>query len=286
MRFWTRSSVSFLFRVICTSHNAHPVAGHRALWEERIEQGDISIGNLMCDPVTKRGVLNDFDLARLSAPNRKPSTTDNTGTLPFLALDLLNERALKGQVPRLYRHEAESFTWCLIYICICMGKDKKGRIDILPRHPLSSWFTNMDSCRSSKADLSKDGLLDEFPLHQDIGPLVSDLYNYWLDRFSDQERLNRAQNSLKWTGTGRRRKYPKLPPGLSVNREDPALVQTTQSYDELPDRERFKQVFQVILDASDVIPDEKEEIFFEIITRVTQSNPILTSVEGETEASN
>jgi hypothetical protein len=44
----------------------------------------------MCDPETKRGVLNDFDLARLGGPNREPSGKDNTGTLPFLALDLLN----------------------------------------------------------------------------------------------------------------------------------------------------------------------------------------------------
>ena len=239
----------------------------------------------MCDPVTKRGVLNDYDLARSSAPNRKPSTTDNTGTLPFLALDLLNERAFKGQVPRLYRHEAESFAWCLIYICICMGKDKKGRIDTLPGRPLSSWSANMDSCRRSKADLAKDGLLNKFPHHQAIGPLVSKLYVYWRRRYHDEQEQDNVQILSKWTETGGTRKYPKLPPGLSVNREDPVPVQTTQSYKELPDRERFKQVFQVILDASDVIPDEKEEIFFEIITRVTESFSFLTNVEGETEAS-
>ena len=40
------------------------MAGHWALWEKLIEHGNISIGNLMYDPVTKRGVLSNFDLAR------------------------------------------------------------------------------------------------------------------------------------------------------------------------------------------------------------------------------
>lgn len=72
--------------------------------------GEIIQHHLVCDPVTKRGVPSDLDLARLSAPNRVPSATDNTGTLPFLALDLLNERAFKDLVRRLSRHDAESIS--------------------------------------------------------------------------------------------------------------------------------------------------------------------------------
>ena len=80
----------------------------------------------MYDPMTKRGVLSDFDLAREGGQNRRPSAKDNTGTLPFLALDLLNKRASEGLVPRRYRQDAESFAWCLIYICICVGKDERS----------------------------------------------------------------------------------------------------------------------------------------------------------------
>ena len=155
-----------LFCALCTIHEAHSVAGHWALWHRGIEQGDVSIGNLMCDPVTKRGVLNDFDLARLRVPNRVPSAADNTGTLPFLVLDLLNEQACEGLVPRLYRHDAESFTWCLIYICICMGEIGDGQISTCRRR-LSSWSISMATCYFSKLRLFEDGLLKEFPYHQE-----------------------------------------------------------------------------------------------------------------------
>jgi hypothetical protein len=78
----------------------------------------------MCDPVTKRDVLNDFDLARLRLPNQEPSPKDYPGTLPLLALDLLSETAFKGQVKHFYRHDSESFAWCFVYICVCMNKDE------------------------------------------------------------------------------------------------------------------------------------------------------------------
>ena len=133
----------------------------------------------MCNPITKRGVLNDFNLARLGSPGRKPSAKDNTGTLPFLALDLLDEGALGGSVERLYRHDAESFAWCLIYIYICMAKDKKGKIGTLKPHPLPRWFMGMDSCFASKIKL----VLPDFPLHQNIGSLVSKLCRFWKNRY-------------------------------------------------------------------------------------------------------
>ena len=36
---------------------------HWTLWQEGIEHRDVSAGNMMYDPVTKQGVLNDFNLA-------------------------------------------------------------------------------------------------------------------------------------------------------------------------------------------------------------------------------
>ena len=254
----------------------HSVAGHWALWRSGIEQGDVSIGNLMCDPVTKRGFLNDFDLARLSSPNRGPSTTDNTGTLPFLALDLLSERAFKGQVPRLYRHEAESFTWCLIYICICMWKDSKGQIHTRNPHPLLSWSANMDSCLHSKADLAKDGLLDEFPHHQDIGPLATKLFRYWEHRFNSQNEHSSAQTSLKWDGTSRRPKdFEGFLPGLPLEPEEP--IQTPEPYEELSDCDRFKEIFQILLQKRDLIPDSKNKIFVDMINSVAIRYPFVTT---------
>ncbi|KAF8344019.1 uncharacterized protein EI90DRAFT_3027933 [Cantharellus anzutake] len=111
---------------------------HWALWERNICHGD-SARNLMYKPDTKCGVLVDFDLARLGK-QKELSGKDNTGTMPFMALDLLSEKAIIGSVLRLYRHDSESFAWCLIYICICMDKGDDDEILTISPRLLSSWF--------------------------------------------------------------------------------------------------------------------------------------------------
>ncbi|GJJ09875.1 hypothetical protein Clacol_004099 [Clathrus columnatus] len=67
---------------------------HHTLWEKGIEHCDISVSNLMYrikDKVPK-GVLNDFDLSRLSIGGKREGTraNDRTGTIPFIAIDLLS----------------------------------------------------------------------------------------------------------------------------------------------------------------------------------------------------
>ena len=207
----------------------------------------------MSDPVTKRGVLNDFDLARWSDPNRKASAKDNAATLPFLALDLLHKAALSGSVRRLYRHDAESFTWCLLYICICMAEDKDedDQIRTLDPHPLSHWFIDMANCGWSKYRLSQEGLLKNFPLHRRIQPLARDLYNHWMSRW-DAGRLAERREGL---------------------------------YQELPDQEWFKQVSRLHLDATDSIPESKIEIFDGISDLVTALYPFVGPSKSITDAS-
>jgi hypothetical protein len=141
------------------------------------------------DAVVKRGFHSGFDLARLGRWDREPGA--NPGTMAFLPRDLLGERALSGVVRRLYQHEAESFAWYLIYICICMDKDGRGKISTLSPHPLSSWFVDLGNCRSSKIELFNVGLLlPPFPLHHKIKPLTIDLYDYWRARHNRQSRAN------------------------------------------------------------------------------------------------
>jgi hypothetical protein len=92
--------------------------GHYILWKGGIQHGDISVSNLMHRKGT--GVLNDFDLARLTTPgNVYPRGFDRTGTTPFLALDLLTKDAQDGKVERRYRHDLESFLWVLMWIAAC-----------------------------------------------------------------------------------------------------------------------------------------------------------------------
>ena len=76
--------------------------------------------NLMYNPVTGRGVLNDFDLALdVRAPERSIGHC-LTGTIPFLSLDLFHSNGkLDTDVQRKYYHDEESFRWVLVWIITC-----------------------------------------------------------------------------------------------------------------------------------------------------------------------
>ena len=218
----------------------------------------------MCDPETKRGVLNDLDLARVGGPARKPSAKDNTGTMPFLALDLLNKAAFEGQVPRRYRHDAESFAWCLIYICVCMGKDNKGRIRTVNPHPLSSWFGNMDTSQLAKQESAE--LNNQLPLHKRTKPLAKALHNHWVTRFEAQRSASRqgavgcepralAGTPVEWI----------LPPKPSP--------ETQGSYTELSDRQSFAKMARVVADAGGVVPPSLAQIFIDKLETIGNLYP-------------
>jgi Fungal protein kinase len=116
------------------------VLGHRRLWQVGIEHNDISVSNLMYDKTKngeEKGVLNDFDLAHVRGMTR-PSGTERTGTMPFMALDLLTKDAWAGKVERLYRHDCESFAWVLLWIC--SRYDKGAEIE----HPPFKEFITSD----------------------------------------------------------------------------------------------------------------------------------------------
>src|SRR5205085_2329509 len=92
--------------------------GHHRLWVNGVHHGDISLNNLMysLSPTGKpKGVLNDYDLASLV--DSPTTNNDRTGTIPFLALNMLGGR-FDDRIPRLYRHDAESFIWVLTYIAL------------------------------------------------------------------------------------------------------------------------------------------------------------------------
>ncbi|PBK63627.1 hypothetical protein ARMSODRAFT_962920 [Armillaria solidipes] len=89
---------------------------HYLLWRIGIAHGDISIGNLMYNAVTKKAILNDFDLAPVMKPgdiSPQKKGFERTGTIPFMALELLDKA--DGEVRWRYRHDLESFAWCLLW---------------------------------------------------------------------------------------------------------------------------------------------------------------------------
>lgn len=79
------------------------------------------------------GKLNDFDLAHVDGHPR-PADWGRTGTMPFMALDLLTKKAWEGKVARLYRHDCESFAWVLLWICARYENGKE-----IPDPPFEKW---------------------------------------------------------------------------------------------------------------------------------------------------
>ena len=69
--------------------------------------------------MTERGVLNDWDLSYDSSSGGDEGHVaggERTGALPFMALNLLTNETLKGNVQRLYRHDLEGFIWILPWV--------------------------------------------------------------------------------------------------------------------------------------------------------------------------
>jgi hypothetical protein len=149
---------------------------HQWLYEQPgILHRDLSMGNIMWHHVDGKvhGVLNDYDLASFEQDKDKGPTSDHrTGTKPFMAFDLLNERWKGGHY---YRHDLES----LFYIILCFAC--RYRCPGVPaRDPRSyeNWFTDSEeSVYSAKNSLIHDTTFSSFP----VQPHFKD-FTPWLNR--------------------------------------------------------------------------------------------------------
>ncbi|KAG2153590.1 uncharacterized protein EDB93DRAFT_1135630 [Suillus bovinus] len=109
---------------------------HYTLWKHDVHHRDISPNNLMVYMLNGQwiGVLNDYDLSSIKRDG--PSGKERTGTVPFMALDLLDEDGLEGKVTHLYRHDAESLVWVLVWVCL---RYQGGKL-IKNGRPLDEWL--------------------------------------------------------------------------------------------------------------------------------------------------
>jgi hypothetical protein len=100
---------------------------------------DISVNNLMVD--VRRlwlGVLIDLDFAiKLETTGKMPaSLLHRTGTLPFMALDLLHD---DDKYPQYHQHDLESFVYLLAWIAARYKDGTEVRKDILNEWCEEGW---------------------------------------------------------------------------------------------------------------------------------------------------
>ncbi|KAH7918883.1 hypothetical protein BV22DRAFT_1041434 [Leucogyrophana mollusca] len=109
---------------------------HYELWKGGIHHRDISESNLVYYRNAQDvavGVLNDFDL---SSTTEGRQGNERTGTMPFMAIELLDQEGPEGHITRHYRHDAESLVWVLVWVTLHYAHGTR-----LPRkdRPLEAW---------------------------------------------------------------------------------------------------------------------------------------------------
>ncbi|KAK7439851.1 hypothetical protein VKT23_017423 [Stygiomarasmius scandens] len=115
---------------------------HRAYITGRVLHRDLSENNLMVrhdNDGRAKGVLNDWDLSSKIDEEGNVPTSDakhRTGTLPFLALDLLRTKPEH----HLYRHDLESFLYVLLWAGLHYRLD--GKRNPYPNEAVRGWISS------------------------------------------------------------------------------------------------------------------------------------------------
>ena len=140
----------------------------------------------MWDDKRKVGVLNDFDLA-MFADQMGASEEGNPGTLPFMALDLLSEKGLRGEISRLYRHEAV-FAWSLIYLYLATVEGEGEKNHIRTTNTLHRWLEGRETSREARIGFGwiRHDYRDVPLAYPNARDLASNLHKHWLNRYNSQ----------------------------------------------------------------------------------------------------
>ena len=129
----------------------------------------------MYDQGLKCGVLIDYDL---SISRQQPGT--DTGSIPFMAVELLTDQYWNGGIVRLYRHEFEAFLWILPFVFLRYQNGKPQ-----PGTPVDKWMTsNNITCAEKKShfwlvwNMNQNGRLCQSDF-QDHWALAEELLPWW-----------------------------------------------------------------------------------------------------------
>ncbi|KAH7918880.1 hypothetical protein BV22DRAFT_1134261 [Leucogyrophana mollusca] len=126
---------SSVFRVVA-SYNLRPITELSGKVFLRVWWHIVSERNLMYYRNAKGvavGVLNDYDLA---STNEGQQGNKRMGTIPFMAIELLDHEGFEGHITHQYRHDAESLVWVLAWVTLHYVHGTR-----LPRkdRPLEAW---------------------------------------------------------------------------------------------------------------------------------------------------
>ncbi|PPQ73791.1 hypothetical protein CVT24_007537 [Panaeolus cyanescens] len=159
---------------------------HRALWLSGIYHSDISLGNIMWDKDRRVGVLNDFDLARLSGSNAATGLA-NAGTIPFMALELLSPAGRAGRIPHQYRHDAEAFVWVLVYLCISFKK-QGDKVVFRENNPLRLWSMGETAVatKGNWMQIHNDIIFQSCPPYPKVSVIALDLASHLIGQYHAQ----------------------------------------------------------------------------------------------------
>ena len=156
------------------------------LWKHGIRHSDPSLGNVMVRVRNGEfyGVMNDWDLATLEDKSTH-NGLERTGTVPFMALDLLNNAYWEGKISRLYRHDLESFFYMLCYFC---SQFRSG--DAANPQPYFAYLPEWEKGDIDKLYLTRQKLLlqpDAFDdLFNETSPTFQPLVERWVTPLYEQ----------------------------------------------------------------------------------------------------
>ena len=106
-----------------------------------------------CEADSGVGVLNDWDLATVLSPSATHNT-DRTGTIPLMALQLLEGE----RVVHMFRHDAESFIWVFLWVCGCSNGSRR---EVLVA-PYKVWRKlDMLACQIARRGFLSDANLED-----------------------------------------------------------------------------------------------------------------------------
>ena len=162
------------------------------------------------------GILNDFDLA--TWVEHHTTNNDRTGTISFMALDML-KGGFYGRIPRLYRHDLESFSWVLAYVTVAFIEYKNRTIEDSPVGDVKKWFKDKDE-DDREAHISSKRLFHENynedqvvnGRYRDYSVIITKILQYWHD-------FHKTLDSRRRGGRPHR-------PYTNVTREEPAISET------------------------------------------------------------